>query len=111
VTPRRERVLGVGAEEARVEYIVIASGVALAIGVRVVSLIWEFRDTFPQPQHAEPNPIPSGCTSHVPVVVRAATRGLLASELGHAWSNSVKVTPRHQKTSSPSNSASDGLDG
>jgi hypothetical protein len=57
VTPRREHVPGVGAEEVRVEYIVIASGVALAMGVRVVSLIWEFRDTFPQPQQAEPNPI------------------------------------------------------
>ena len=57
MTPRWERVPGVGAEEMRVEYIVIASGIAVAIGVRVVSLIWEFRDTFPQPQHAEPNPI------------------------------------------------------
>ena len=55
--PRRERVPGVGAEEVRVEYVVIASGVAIAIGVRVVSLIWEFRDTFPQPQQAEQNPM------------------------------------------------------
>jgi hypothetical protein len=39
------------------EYLVIASGVALAVGFRVVSLIWELRDTFSRPQHVEPNPI------------------------------------------------------
>jgi hypothetical protein len=39
------------------EYLVIASGVALAVGFRVVSLIWEFRDTFARPKQVEPNPI------------------------------------------------------
>ncbi len=39
------------------EYLIIASGVALAVGVRAVSLIWEFRDTFPQPKQAEPKPV------------------------------------------------------
>ena len=37
------------------EYIVIASGVALAVGFRVISLIWEFRDTFARPKPAEPH--------------------------------------------------------
>jgi hypothetical protein len=35
------------------EYVVIASGVVLAVGVRVVSLIWEWRDTFRRPQHGK----------------------------------------------------------
>jgi len=38
------------------EYIVIASGVALAVGLKVVSLIWELRDTFARPKHVELNP-------------------------------------------------------
>jgi hypothetical protein len=38
------------------EYLVVASGVALAAGVKVVSLIWEFRDTFPRPKPAAPKP-------------------------------------------------------
>ena len=39
------------------EYLVIASGVALAVGFRVASLIWEFRDTFARPKRLEPNPV------------------------------------------------------
>jgi|PlaIllAssembly_1097288.scaffolds.fasta_scaffold54116_2 hypothetical protein len=38
------------------EYLVVASGVALAVGVKVVSLIWEFRDTFPRPKPSASNP-------------------------------------------------------
>jgi hypothetical protein len=39
------------------EFLIIASGVAFAIGVRVVSLIWEFRDTFSQPKQVEPTSV------------------------------------------------------
>ena len=39
------------------EYIVIASGVALAVGLKMVSLIWELRDTFARPKPVELNPL------------------------------------------------------
>ena len=39
------------------EYVVIATGVVLAVGFRMLSLIWDFRDTFPRPKQVEPNPI------------------------------------------------------
>lgn len=39
------------------EYLIVASGVALAMGVRVICLILEFRHTFPRPKQVEPNPI------------------------------------------------------
>ena len=39
------------------DYLVVASGVALAAGVKVFSLIWELRDTFPQPKPTAPNPV------------------------------------------------------
>jgi hypothetical protein len=40
------------------EYLVFASGVALAVGVKMVSLIWEFRDTFARLKRSPPNPTP-----------------------------------------------------
>jgi len=39
------------------DYLVVASGVALAVGVKVFSLIWELRGTFPQPKPTAPNPV------------------------------------------------------
>lgn len=57
MTPHQEHVQGVGAEEVRMQYLVVASGVALAIGFRVICLILEFRDTFSRPKEVEPNPI------------------------------------------------------
>jgi len=39
------------------EYLIVASGVALAMGFKAICLILEFRDTFSRPKQAEPNPI------------------------------------------------------
>jgi hypothetical protein len=35
------------------EYLIVASGVALAMGVKVICLILEFRDSAPRPKHVD----------------------------------------------------------
>jgi len=39
------------------DYLVVASGVALALIFRVICLILTFCDAFPRPKQVEPNPI------------------------------------------------------
>jgi hypothetical protein len=39
------------------EFVLIASGVALAMGVKAICLILEFCGTFPRPDQVEPNAI------------------------------------------------------
>lgn len=39
------------------EFVLILSGVALAMGFRVICLILDFRDTFSRPESVEPNPM------------------------------------------------------
>ncbi len=39
------------------EFVFIGSGIALAMGVKVICLILEFRGTFSRPNQVEPNPI------------------------------------------------------
>ena len=52
------------------EYFAIASGVVLAVGFRVIALIWEFRDTFARSKHVEltairlDEPRPDGRAGH-----------------------------------------------
>ena len=64
------------------EYVLVAGGVVLAVGFRVICLILEFRGAFPQPKRIERDPM--RLPAPRPVGVKAATRGRLAPEIACA---------------------------